>query len=145
MTTNAPTSDLCQLFYISRSLCTPTDVEDLLASARRHNLRRGVTGLLLFSGGHFAQLLEGTPEAMRETMAAIEADPRHEAVTRLVETPIAQRRFGAWSMALFEAPGADDLIQQILAGPPVAPARAHRLMERMLAPCQHLGTSQQPS
>lgn len=134
MTTPAPTSDLCQLFYISHSLSTPLDVEQILVSSRRQNLRRGVTGILLFSGGHFAQLLEGTAQALHETMAAIDADPRHEAVTRLIEGSIAQRRFGTWSMAFFEAPGADDLIQQLLAGPPVTPERAQRVVELMLAP-----------
>lgn len=69
-------------------------------------------------------------------MAAIDADTRHTAVTRLVEGRTAQRRFKDWSMALFEAPGADDLIQQILAGPPIAPERTQRVMERMLAPYQ---------
>lgn len=136
MTPSTPPSDLCQLFYLSRSLCSPGEVNHILVSARRHNLRRGVTGLMLFSGGHFAQLLEGPPEALRETMAAIDADTRHTAVTRLVEGRTAQRRFKDWSMALFEAPGADDLIQQILAGPPIAPERAQRVMERMLAPYQ---------
>lgn len=135
MTPSAPPSALCQVFYISRSQCLPADVEDVLASARRHNRERGVTGVLLFSGGHFAQLLEGPAQALRVTMAAVEADARHEAVTRLVEGPIAQRRCGDWSMALFEAPGADDLIQQLLAGAPVAPERARRVMERMLETC----------
>lgn len=140
MTTHAPPSDLCQLFYISRSLSTPLDVEAILVSSRRQNLRRGVTGILLFSGGHFAQLLEGTAQALHETMAAIDADPRHEAVTRLIEGPITQRRFKDWSMAFFEAPGADDLIQQLLAEPRIPPERALRVVERMLAPCQHLCT-----
>ena len=125
---------LCQLFYVSRSLCTPEQAEQILTSARRHNLRREVTGMMLFSGGHFAQLLEGSPAALRETMAAIDADTRHTAIMRLIERPIAHRRFHDWSMAFFEAPGADDLIQQILAGPLVAPERAQRVMERMLAP-----------
>ena len=101
MTPSTPPSDLCQLFYLSRSLCSPGEVNHILVSARRHNLRRGVTGLMLFSGGHFAQLLEGPPEALRETMAAIDADTRHTAVTRLVEGRMAQRRFKDWSMALF--------------------------------------------
>lgn len=136
MNTSSPPSDLCQLFYVSRSLCTPAEVDQILVSARRHNLRRGVTGLMLFSGGHFAQLLEGPPEALHETMAAIDADTRHTAMTRLVEGGVAQRRFKDWSMALFEAPGADDLIQQILAGPPITPERAQRVMEGMLAPYQ---------
>jgi len=134
MTPAAPPSKLSQLFYVSRSLASPLDVEQILISARRQNLRRDVTGIMLFSGGHFAQLLEGPPVALHETMAAIDADTRHERVTRLIEENIALRRFKDWSMAFFEAPGADDLIQQILAGPPIPPERAQRIMEGMLAP-----------
>lgn len=135
MTTPVPPPDLCQLFYISRSRSTPLDVEQILASARRQNLQRGVTGILLFSGGHFAQLLEGSSRALHDTMSAIDADPRHEAVTRLIEEPATRRRFGDWSMAFFEAPGADDLIQQLLAGQHIPPERARRVMDKMLAPC----------
>ncbi|MBX3624957.1 MAG: BLUF domain-containing protein [Rhizobacter sp.] len=129
-----PTSDspsLSQVFYVSRSLATPTDVDRILRCAREQNSRRGVTGSLLFTGGHFAQVLEGTPEAVAETMDVIGADPRHEALKRLVEGDLPQRRFAAWSMAFAEAPGADDLIEQLLASPEVPPERAQRLLARM--------------
>ena len=141
MTSTAPPSDLCQLFYISRSLSTPQDVEQILSSARRRNPQRDVTGVLLLSGGHFAQLLEGPAAALHEAMAAIDADNRHTAVTRLIEENTAQRRFKDWSMAFCEAPGADDLIEQLLAGPPVTPERARREMEGILAACQPLASS----
>ena len=141
MTSTAPPSDLCQLFYISHSLSTPHEVEEILVSARRLNLQRHVTGILLYSGGHFAQLLEGSSGALRDTMAAIDADTRHEAVTRLIEETTEQRRFKDWSMAFFEAPGADDLIQQLLTGPSITPERARRVMEGMLAICPHMAPS----
>lgn len=129
-----PTPDplsLSQVFYVSRSLATPTDVTRILRCAREQNSRCGVTGSLLFTGGHFAQVLEGTPEAVAHTMDIIGADPRHEALMRLVEGDLTQRRFGAWSMAFAEAPGADDLIEQLLASPEVPPERAQRLLKLM--------------
>lgn len=122
---------LSQVFYVSRSLATPTDVDRILRCAREQNSRLGVTGSLLFTGGHFAQVLEGTPEAVARTMAVIGADPRHEALKRLVEGELTQRRFGAWSMAFADAPGADDLIEQLLASPQVPPERAQRLQRLM--------------
>ena len=137
MNTPVQPSDLCQLFYISRSRATPLEVEQILVSSRRQNLQRGVTGVLLFSGGHFAQLLEGPALALRETMVSIDADPGHETVMRLIEEPIARRRFDEWNMGFFEAPGADDLIEQLLAHPPIKAERAQRVMATMLAPCQH--------
>lgn len=132
MTSNSP--PLCQLFYISRSRATPAQVEQILISARHHNQLRQVTGALLYTGGHFAQLLEGLPQALADTMAAIDADSRHEAVTRLIEGSITQRRFAGWTMAFIEAPGTDDLIQQLLATPAIAAERAERLLRLMFAP-----------
>ena len=123
---------LGQVFYISRSLATPMEVEQILEGARHQNRRRGVTGSLLFTGGHFAQLLEGPAPALAETMTIIGADRRHEAVRRLIEVKIVERRFEGWSMAFAAAPGADDLIEQLLATPEVPTARAERLLELML-------------
>jgi hypothetical protein len=131
MRTPAP-SDLHQLFYISRSLARPDELDALLRLARQHNERRGVTGTLLFTGGHFAQLLEGPAAALAETMAVIRRDRRHEAIHELLGGPITQRRCGAWSMAFVSTPGADDLIQHLLTGPLVAPERAQRLLQLML-------------
>jgi Sensors of blue-light using FAD len=132
MHTSEPLS-LSQVFYVSRSLATPTDVDRILRCAREQNSRRGVTGSLLFTGGHFAQVLEGTPQAVAETMAIITADRRHEAVKHLVEGELAQRRYDGWSMAFAEAPGADDLIEQLLASPEVRPERAQRVLQLMFA------------
>jgi len=122
---------LAQVFYISRSLAAPADVETILLGARRHNQRRGVTGSLLHTGGHFAQLLEGPPSALADTMAVIGADPRHEAVRRLLDGEIARRRFDGWSMAFVEAPGADDLLEQLLVVRDVPAARAERVLALM--------------
>lgn len=126
-------TELHQLFYISRSLAGPEDVERILAVARRENARRGVTGALLYSGGCFAQLLEGSPAALGETMAAIERDPRHAGLQRLHEGAIPARRCGRWAMAFLGAPGADDLIEQLLRDPgPMSQARAQRLLDQLL-------------
>ena len=122
---------LAQVFYISRSLATPAEVETILQGARRQNRQRGVTGSLLFTGGHFAQVLEGTTSALAETMAVITADRRHSSLKRLVEGDLAQRRFEGWSMAFTEAPGADDLVEQLLTLPEVPTERAERLLGLM--------------
>lgn len=122
---------LQQVFYISRSLAAPAEVEEILHGARRHNQQRGVTGSLLYTGGHFAQLLEGPQQALAEVMAVIGADPRHEAVKRLLGGEIARRRFQGWSMAFVEAPGADDLLEQLLIVPQVPSERAERVLALM--------------
>lgn len=129
---NPASTNLQQLFYISRSLARPDELDALLQRARQLNERRGVTGVLLFTGGHFAQLLEGPAAALAETMAAIRRDRRHEAIHELLGEPIAQRRCGDWSMAFVSTPGADDLIQHLLTGPLMGPERAQRLLQLML-------------
>jgi hypothetical protein len=133
MSTNT-TPRLRQVFYVSRSLAAPGEVEHILQSARRQNGRRGVTGSLLFTGGHFAQWLEGPADALSDTMATITADIRHDNMKRLIESDIAQRRFSGWDMAFAEAPGVDDLIQELLALSEVPRERAERVLGLMFKP-----------
>lgn len=73
-------------------------VDAILASARRNNVARGLTGMLLQYAGHFVQALEGPREALQEVYDRICADPRHQEVTLLEQAPIEARRFGDWAM-----------------------------------------------
>lgn len=125
---------LHQTFYVSRSVATPTQVEEILAQARALNAARQVTGSLLFTGGHFAQVLEGPAPALADTLSAITADRRHEALKILLDEALPARRFGAWSMAYAEAPGADDLIAELIASGNVTAERAERLLGLMFKP-----------
>jgi hypothetical protein len=124
---------LRQIFYISRSQIEPADIQALYERSRRDNERAGITGMLMFTGGCFGQLIEGPEAAIGALMARIEADPRHGQVRRLLDRPVAERRFESWHMALFEAPGADDLVSELLEATEVPPQRAQRLLELMLA------------
>lgn len=124
---------LRRVFYVSRSHATPQALGELLESARRRNAACGLTGALVYSGGHFAQVLEGPAEAVDETMSRIEADDRHDRVRRLLDQPLPERRFGRWTMALVDAPGADDVLQDVLAQAEVGHERALRLLDRLFA------------
>lgn len=92
---------MIQICYIStaRPSVTAEDVEQILSVSRRNNRRNGVTGLLLFNGKRFLQLLEGPAESVDATYARISADPRHFAVVKLSEREIDTREFGSWDMA----------------------------------------------
>jgi len=122
-----------QVFYVSRCVADPDGIGPLAEAASRRNAQRGLTGALLFTGGCFAQVLEGPADALQAMMARIEADPRHTDVRRLIDAPLEARRFGAWSMMLLEAPAADDLVVQVIADPAPSPERAERLMALLLA------------
>lgn len=122
-----------QIFYISRSLIEPADIRALYEQSRRHNGQADITGVLLFTGGCFAQLIEGPAPALQALMARIEADRRHNQVRRLLDRDVDARHFADWHMELFETPGADDLVDDLLQTATVSPQRAQRLLELMLA------------
>ena len=92
---------LRQLLYVSSSTPPQTRValDPIYDSSRHNNALDGVTGLLLSDGYRFVQVLEGSPEAVDETMARIRQDPRHERIEVLSDKAVAAREFGQWSMA----------------------------------------------
>ena len=97
-------SDLYRLVYTSRNLVDGGEEEQkaaiagLLAVSKRNNARVGVTGALLFNGGSFAQVLEGSRAAVEATFERIQRDPRHSDVSVLQCEPVAARGFPNWSM-----------------------------------------------
>jgi hypothetical protein len=100
---------LIHLVYVS-SACGDLDdaeLDHILASAVRRNSQQQVTGILLYVGGNFMQVLEGEATAVDEVFAHIERDPRHTNIIVLEREPIPERSFGRWSMG-FRRLGAPD-------------------------------------
>ena len=94
-----------QLVYVSTATreFNGKELADLLQVARRNNGRDGVTGMLLYHGGSFFQVLEGDEEKVREIFDRVERDPRHQKVTVLhEEEQVDSRDFPDWSMAWCE-------------------------------------------
>jgi Sensors of blue-light using FAD len=92
---------LSQLCYVSTAV-VPFEapmLHALLEQARAHNHAHGLTGILLYSRGHFMQMLEGEPGAVSALFHKIELDPRHHRVMTLFRQPIVARDFADWSMA----------------------------------------------
>jgi hypothetical protein len=91
---------MIQLIYVSTATNLPAESEllYLLEQARSRNLRRHITGMLLYSNGTFLQLLEGEAKEVRELYEAICRDPRNEGHVILRESQIAGRDFPDWSM-----------------------------------------------
>jgi hypothetical protein len=79
---------------------SPPEIEELLSAARKKNARLGVTGILLYEGGSFFQVLEGAPETVELLYETISADSRHQRITKLILEPIEAREFADWSMGL---------------------------------------------
>ncbi|GGB15724.1 hypothetical protein GCM10011380_01470 [Sphingomonas metalli] len=91
-----------QLLYISTAreqAGAPIDADAILAVSRRNNVRDGVTGLLLYDGRRFLQVLEGEEADVVRVFDRISRDPRHRAIVILSRRTIEAREFGDWSMA----------------------------------------------
>lgn len=106
---------LTRLMYISRSKLVDADLEPSLhaisAAATARNATMNVTGALLHTGTHFAQVLEGAAGDLNILMGMIRADRRHDEL-RIVELrPVEERHFAAW-MTVYN--GRASYIQRIL-------------------------------
>lgn len=89
------------LLYVSRETAPlePDQLMALLRRARDKNRQLGITGLLAYRDGQFMQILEGEEAELQRLFAAIEADPRHEAVAVVWQRAVEERDFAAWPMA----------------------------------------------
>jgi len=124
--------------YVSRAVLAAGDAEqevgEIVARARTRNRRLSLTGALIFTGHHFAQLLEGPEAGVDEIMSAIRRDPRHHSL-HSSEEAIERRSFQQWSLA-YSGPSTyvDRRIRRLFAAAearPDSPARAelHELMQ----------------
>ena len=79
-------------------------LEKIIATAKRHNPRFGITGLLVFGSGIFFQWLEGPKDNVTSLFEIIAADPRHTDVVLLTkEDEFRERLFPTWDMELVAA------------------------------------------
>ena len=129
-----------RIVYLSTAstLMSDNDLMALLRRSRENNLRVEVTGLLLYSGGNFIQLLEGESDAVGKVYARIEQDPRHHGCLQMLDAPASQRLFPNWAMGFRPEDGLPDQqkkeISSLFAAPPHTAStsdgrRALRLVE----------------
>lgn len=117
------------LTYTSRARLDlgDTDLSDILQAARHLNALDGVTGLLLFDGSRFLQIIEGAEEAIDNLVERLRRDPRHSALEVRDERFVDQRSFPDWSMELLRVSAgfkaARDETASILPGDVTAPVR----------------------
>lgn len=74
------------------------DLEAIHRSALESNALDGITGLLVFNGTRFLQIIEGADLALADLMARLRRDRRHSGIEVRDERPIAKRSFPGWSM-----------------------------------------------
>lgn len=94
---------LISLLYLSTSKLDPAsaerDVLALVAESKTRNEARGLTGAMIFTGTHFAQVVEGEDEAVNTLLDTLRADPRHANLIVVNRSPLTVRRFADWNMA----------------------------------------------
>jgi len=93
-------SDLYRLVYTSfrKSTCSEKEINNILASCKRNNPGRGVTGILLHSSSRFIQYIEGSKKDVEELYELIKQDDRHTSVNMRSFEPISGRIFPSWEM-----------------------------------------------
>ncbi len=88
-----------QYLYISTAPSLSRDeVNAILESSARNNPANGITGLLLYNGRNFLQLLEGEEGELVSLMVKIEHDPRHTGISMLDRMTVSKRACPDWAM-----------------------------------------------
>jgi Sensors of blue-light using FAD len=109
-----------QITYISTAKAPVLSslLADIERSAQRNNARTELSGLLLFDGVRFLQVLEGTAERIAPTLAIIQTDPRHFGMVVLRDCTVETRGFPGWAMLCRDMSGKEnisDLVGKYLA------------------------------
>ena len=111
--------DAARLKTITYTSLARLDLEerDLAAiheTARHFNALHGVTGLLVFNGARFLQVIEGSGEAVDNLVERLRRDRRHGGFEVRDERQIDARAFPDWSMELVRvSPGWGDAPRQV--------------------------------
>lgn len=123
-------------------------IEQIRASAIRHNEPAGVATALLYQSGWFAQWKEGPKEALIRIMERVEADPRHHSM-RIVHSSRGPRILaGPWSTAVVQSEEPFELVSarveqlrsELQYGMQCSPQTAWR---RLSTPMRHPGVDHQ--
>lgn len=93
-------TELIHLIYASKSPVnfSKDDMLILLSKARDKNKSLDVTGMLVFDGCSFLQVLEGEEKTVNRLFSTISGDARHSNIVNIISEVIGQRRFSSWSM-----------------------------------------------
>jgi hypothetical protein len=96
------------------------DIYQLVGNAQQRNAADNVSGIMLYNGLNFLQLIEGDEATIDNCFARINADPRHSGVITLRDETCTVREFPKWAMrySLVEQPSETTLAAVRDAGAP---------------------------
>ena len=92
---------MVQLIYVSYSSqdFSLEELPDILRKSVENNKKDDITGMLLYAGECFIQVLEGPLEKVEQRYEIIKKDPRHEDCRIVDKRMIERRAFPTWSMS----------------------------------------------
>ena len=131
------TPALSSVTYVSDSRLLEHGQEYALAAIRNKscssNQVHGVTGVLIFTGKHFAQTTEGPPSAVAHLMTLLASDQRQANMIVIDEHEPSEREFARWSMAyqgssVYVSRVTERSLTGLQRGDPLAVKRLLRLM-----------------
>ncbi|MDE1941684.1 MAG: BLUF domain-containing protein [Betaproteobacteria bacterium] len=95
---------MLRLLYTSQALPAVNEdsVRDILQASRKNNAQQGITGVLVFGGRVFMQVLEGPEKCVLSTYLKITEDVRHSDCRIIHVTPAESRLFDQWTMGVIE-------------------------------------------
>lgn len=98
--TATPSAALRRVIYVSAAQrnFTQAQVLGLCANFAAFNARVDITGVLLYVGNRFLQVLEGEADCVDRLLQRIASDPRHCEMEIVLDETIQGRVFGQWSM-----------------------------------------------
>ena len=85
---------------LARPDLSSADVRAIHQTARHLNALDGVTGLLIYNGRQFLQVIEGAESAINDLLQRLRADPRHSGLTVESQRFIDDREFPDWAMEM---------------------------------------------
>lgn len=96
--------NLYSLIYISvpDAHFQPENLAQIAEEAQTFNRQNDITGLLLYSGTIFLQMLEGDFDRLNDVYARIAKDDRHRDLEVLIGAPASHRLFPNWTMGVLD-------------------------------------------
>lgn len=86
---------ICYISTATREF-SEQEIDDLLLRWRERNNKHNIKGLLLYSEGHFFQVMEGEKKKVLELFKTIIEDPRHSSVIQVVGKDLSQGSFDGY-------------------------------------------------
>jgi len=93
---------------------------EIIAPARWNNKCNDVSGMLLYTGAHFVEVLEGEEGVLNEMWSRLQHDDRHASLVRIGDEACNERRFSDWKMAYADDQVVGDQVEALRTPPPPA-------------------------